>query len=78
MSAPDLVVAGWSTAGLTVRGASLRGHLNRAGGAPRQDDFAVCHLPGGRVIVVVADGVSQAPLSHIGASIATRQASQWL
>jgi serine/threonine protein phosphatase PrpC len=75
---PDVVIDGWSTDAMTVRGVSQRGHLHRYSGAPRQDDFAVHHLPDGRVIVLVADGVSGAPQSHIGASTATKQAAEWL
>jgi serine/threonine protein phosphatase PrpC len=75
---PDVVVDGWSTDAITVRGVSQRGHLHRYNGAPRQDDFAVHQLPDGRVIVLVADGVSGAPQSHIGASTATKQAAEWL
>jgi Protein phosphatase 2C len=75
---PDVVVDGWSTDALTVRGVSQRGHLHRYNGAPRQDDFAVHHLPDGRVIVLVADGVSSAPQSHIGSSTVTKQAAEWL
>lgn len=75
---PDAVIDGWSTNALTVRGVSLRGHLHRYNGTPRQDEFALHHLPDGRVIVLVADGVSGAPQSHIGASTATRQAAEWL
>lgn len=75
---PDVVIDGWSTDVMTVRGASLRGHLHRYNGAPRQDDFALHRLPDGRVIVLVADGVSGAPQSHIGASTVTKQAADWL
>jgi serine/threonine protein phosphatase PrpC len=75
---PDVVIDGWSTEAITVRGVSQRGHLHRYNGAPRQDDFAVHHLPDGRVIVLVADGVSQAPQSHIGSSTAIRTAAEWL
>ncbi|MCV7088769.1 protein phosphatase 2C domain-containing protein [Mycobacterium interjectum] len=75
---PDVVIDGWSTDAITLRGASLRGHLHRYNGAPRQDDFALHHLADGRVIALVADGVSGAPQSHIGASTATRQAAEWL
>jgi serine/threonine protein phosphatase PrpC len=75
---PDVVIDGWSTDTMTVRGASLRGHLHRYNGAPRQDDFAVHHLPDGRIIVLVADGVSGAPQSHIGASTVIKQAADWL
>ena len=75
---PDVVIDGWSTEAITVRGVSQRGHLHRYNGAPRQDDFALHDLPDGRVIVLVADGVSQAPQSHFGASTAIRQAAEWL
>jgi serine/threonine protein phosphatase PrpC len=73
-----VVIDGWSTDAMTVRGASQRGHLHRYNGAPRQDDFAVHQLPDGRVIILVADGVSGASQSHIGASTATKQAAEWL
>jgi hypothetical protein len=75
---PDIAIDGWSTDTMTVRGVSQRGHLHRYNGAPRQDDFAVHHLPDGRVIIAVADGVSQAPQSHLGSSIAVTQAADWL
>lgn len=75
---PDSVIDGWSTETMILRGASLRGHLHRYSGAPRQDDFAIHHLVDGRVIVLVADGVSGAMQSHIGASTAIRIAAQWL
>ena len=75
---PDVVIDGWSTDAMTVRGVSQRGHLHRYNGAPRQDDFALHRLPGGRVIVLVADGVSGARQSHIGASAVTKQAADWL
>jgi hypothetical protein len=75
---PDVVLDGWSTEAITVRGVSQRGHLHRYNGAPRQDDFAAHHLPDGRVIVLVADGVSGAPQSHLGASAAIKQAAEWL
>src|SRR6202000_1883202 len=75
---PDVVIDGWSTDVMTVRGVSQRGHLHRYNGAPRQDDFALHRLPDGRVIVLVADGVSGALQSHIGASTVTKQAADWL
>jgi hypothetical protein len=75
---PDVVIDGWSTEAITVRGVSQRGHLHRYNGAPRQDDFALHHLPDGRVIALVADGVSQALQSHIGASTAIRTAAELL
>lgn len=75
---PDTALDGWSTDHFTVRGASVRGHLHRYNGAPRQDEFAVHHLPGGRLLVLVADGVSQARLAHIGAMTVVRAAAQWI
>ena len=75
---PDVVIDGWSTDAMTVRGVSQRGHLHRYNGAPRQDDFAAHRLPEGRVIVLVADGVSGASQSHIGASTVIKQAAEWL
>lgn len=75
---PDTVADGWSTNAMTLRGVSLRGHLHRYSGWPRQDDFAIHHLPGGEVIVLVADGVSQSTQAHLGASIAVKQAAEWL
>ena len=75
---PDVALDGWSTDTMTVRGVSQRGHLHRYSGAPRQDDFAAHHLPDGRVIIAVADGVSQSPQSHLGSSIAVTQAADWI
>jgi hypothetical protein len=75
---PDTTLDGWTTDTMTMRGVSQRGHLHRHNGAPRQDDFAVHHLPDGRVIVAVADGVSQSPQSHLGASIVIKQAAEWI
>jgi len=74
----DVVVDGWSTDSITLRGVTQRGHLHRYNGSPRQDDFSVHHTAEGRVIVTVADGVSQAKSSHIGASKATQYAAKWL
>lgn len=75
---PDTVIDGWSNGVVTARGASLRGHVHRHNGAPRQDDFALHILPDGRLIALVADGVSSAKQSHLGATMAVRQATHWL
>lgn len=75
---PDTVIDGWTTSAASVRAASLRGHLHRYNGAPRQDDVAVHVAPSGRIIAVVADGVSAALHSHIGASTATTVVTQWV
>jgi serine/threonine protein phosphatase PrpC len=72
---PDSIADGWSTGHFTVRLASVRGYDHRYSGAPRQDDMAVAHHPRtGAVVFAVADGVSAAPLSHIGATAACRAA----
>ncbi len=76
---PDSILDGWSDGCFTVRAASLRGVLHRYHGTPRQDDIAVLSQSGRqRLIVAVADGVSGAAQSHVGASTAVRYASQWL
>jgi Protein phosphatase 2C len=75
---PDTIVDGWSTESMLVRGASLRGHFHRYNGAPRQDEFALHYLSDGRVVALVADGVSQAAQSHVGAGTVVRYAAQWL
>jgi len=70
---PDTVVDAWSTERFTVRAASTRGYGHRWDRLPRQDDLAVgVHETTGVVIVVVADGVSASPLSHLGATAACR------
>src|ERR1700760_1040742 len=72
---PDTIADGWSTGSLTVRLASVRGYQHRHRGQPRQDDVAAVHDPGtGAVIFAVADGVSSAPQSHLGATAACRAA----
>lgn len=72
---PDYIADGWSTQHFHVRVASARGYSHRASGEPRQDDVAVAwHRPSGAVLFAVADGVSDAPLSHIGATSACRAA----
>ncbi|MEV6692797.1 protein phosphatase 2C domain-containing protein [Micromonospora sp. NPDC051196] len=72
---PDYIVDGWSTPHFTVRAASARGYSHRHSGEPRQDDMAVAlHQPSGAVLFAVADGVGNAPLSHIGATSVCRAA----
>jgi Protein phosphatase 2C len=72
---PDTIADGWSTDALTVRLASVRGYAHRYAGLPRQDDAAVVHHPAsGAVVFAVADGVSAAPLAHLGATAACRAA----
>ncbi|MFG1901459.1 protein phosphatase 2C domain-containing protein [Micromonospora carbonacea] len=72
---PDAVADGWSTRDFTVRAASVRGYAHRYRGIPRQDDVTVSvHRPSGAVVFAVADGVSAAPQSHIGATVVCRAA----
>jgi len=73
---PDTVVDGGSALGLTVRAASVRGLYKRYEGAPRQDDLCLGVHDGARTLIVaVADGVSGAPRSHLGAALAVRHAA---
>jgi hypothetical protein len=70
----DTIIDAFATPSFVVRAASTRGYSHRAGRTPRQDDFAVAwHEGSGAVVVAVADGVSAAPLSHVGATLAVRQ-----
>ncbi|WP_437045054.1 protein phosphatase 2C domain-containing protein [Streptomyces sp. enrichment culture] len=72
---PDTLFDGWSTPHLTVRLASVRGDAHRSGSQPRQDDVTVAwHEPTGAIAFAVADGVSSAPRSHVGAALACRTA----
>ncbi|AGL18928.1 hypothetical protein L083_5418 [Actinoplanes sp. N902-109] len=72
---PDVIADGWATDHFVVRLASVRGYDHRYSGAPRQDDVAVAHhARTGAVMFAVADGVSAAPLSHLGATAACRAA----
>jgi serine/threonine protein phosphatase PrpC len=72
---PDTIADGWSTDQFTVRAATVRGDSHRYTGLPRQDEFALAHhVKTGSLIVAVADGVSNAPESHLGARTVCRQA----
>ncbi len=72
---PDTIVDGGSAFGLTVRAASVRGLSKRWSAGPRQDDLCLRrHEPTGSVIAAVADGVSGAPRSDLGAALAVRAA----
>ena len=76
---PDTTADGWSTDFAILRAASIRGQYHRYSGAPRQDDFAAMQLTEPRrIVVALADGVSAASQSHIGATTAVRYATQWL
>jgi len=72
---PDTLLDGWSSPELTVRLASVRGDQHRFDGRPRQDDVVVAwHEPSATVVFAVADGVSAAPQSHVGAALVCRTA----
>jgi serine/threonine protein phosphatase PrpC len=80
---PDSIADGGRAFGLTVRAASVRGLSKRYAGGDRQDDLCVrVHEPSRTLIVAVADGVSGAPMSGLGAALAVRHASaavvRWL
>jgi len=71
----DSVLDGWSTRHFTVRLASVRGYGHRYGGVSRQDDAIARHdRASGAVVIAVADGVSSAPQSHVGAAAACQAA----
>ena len=72
---PDTIFDGWSTEAFTVRLASVRGYSHRYYGTPRQDDVIAAFHGGMRaVLFAVADGLSSATHSHIGATVACRAA----
>lgn len=72
---PDVECDGWSTAEVTLRSASVRGERHRYYGQPRQDaTCAVAHEGTGTVVFAVADGLSSATASAVGAAEACRAA----
>lgn len=72
---PDTECDGWSTPELTVRFASVRGAKHRYYRQPRQDAARVSmHEASGTVVFAVADGVSDAANSELGALEACRAA----
>jgi hypothetical protein len=76
---PDTVIDGWSSEHFHVRCAAVRGPAHRALAVPRQDECTVVlHPATGAVIAVVADGVSNAPLSHLGATVVCRTVVDYL
>lgn len=73
---PDTVADGGVAFGLTVRAASVRGLSKRYTGGPRQDDICLrLHPDSGTLITAVADGVSGASRSDLGAALAVRYAT---
>lgn len=76
---PDTILDGWSTEAFAIRAASIRGNQHRYEGSPRQDDFSIqLRHSDSLLAVAVADGVSAANQSHIGAAVAVRYATQWI
>ena len=72
---PDTVFDGWLTEDFTVRMASVRGYSHRYNGMPRQDAAEIAfHPETGAIIFAVADGVSSARDSHVGAAKACEMA----
>lgn len=72
----DTIVDGGSAFGLRVRAASVRGLGKRFVGGPRQDDICLAlHEPTRSLVAALADGVSAAPRSHLGAALAVRHAT---
>jgi Protein phosphatase 2C len=73
---PDTIADGGSAFGLTVRAASVRGLHKRFVGGPRQDDLCLAlNAASSTLIAAVADGVSSAPRSDLGAALAVRYAT---
>jgi hypothetical protein len=71
----DTIFDGWSTDHFTIRLASVRGYSHRYRGIPRQDDAQVVfHPESDTVLFAVADGVSGASESHVGATTACARA----
>jgi Protein phosphatase 2C len=73
---PDTIADGGTVFGLTVRAASVRGLYKRYTGGPRQDDICLrVHADSGTLIAAVADGVSGASRSDLGAALVVRYAT---
>lgn len=76
---PDCLLDGWREPDISLLAASVRGHGHRIRGLPRQDDMSIVFDDTlRRVVVAVADGVSSAESSHVGAATAVRYATQWI
>jgi serine/threonine protein phosphatase PrpC len=76
---PDTIADGGEAFGMTVRAASVRGLAKRFEGKPRQDDLCLArHEPTGSLLIAVADGVSGAARSELGAALAVRYATATL
>jgi hypothetical protein len=76
---PDTVVDGWATGEFVVRACSLRGYAHRYRGVARQDDLALgLNASTGALALAVADGVSSAKQSHLGATVVCLSAVEFL
>lgn len=80
LGVPDTILDGVTVADpegsprLVLRAASGRGLSHQQYGDPRQDAYAFDLSEDGRhLVALVADGVSAAPWSHVGARIATEE-----
>jgi serine/threonine protein phosphatase PrpC len=75
---PDSVADGWEVERFLVRAASVRGDSHRHFGVPRQDDMSLAwNGESGVLVIAVADGVSNASQSHVGAGMACRYAVEY-
>lgn len=63
----------WHVAGVSVRGGS---HIKR--GQPCQDSHVWRQLPGGALVIAVADGAGTASLSQLGSARAAIAAVEWV
>ncbi|HUJ34738.1 MAG TPA: protein phosphatase 2C domain-containing protein [Solirubrobacteraceae bacterium] len=73
---PDTIADGGTAFGLTIRAASVRGLYKRYTGGPRQDDICLrSHAGSDTLVAAVADGVSAAVRSDLGAALAVRYAT---
>lgn len=76
---PDTECDGWSTPELTLRSATVRGAKHRYYRQPRQDAArAAAHESAGAIAFAVADGVSSATQSELGALEACRASVEML
>ncbi|WP_165975717.1 protein phosphatase 2C domain-containing protein [Actinomadura rubrisoli] len=81
---PDTILDGAALAGLTIRGASIRGDDHRFYAQPRQDSMGIWELrtgdaeKAGAVLVCVADGVGSQPHSQLGSAAACQILSDLL
>ncbi len=76
---PDTVVDAWRGGPFAVRAACVRGDAHRLYGVPRQDEVSVVWAEDRQLLAIaVADGVSSARLSHLGAGAACRYATEYL